>query len=459
MPFAVRTFNDVLEVLVAAASGRFPTRNLSRFGDFNKRLRVVALGLADASYNLKQAQLDVMPDTSTGDFLERWGVIYNTPKKGAVGSSGDSAYRVFGDVGATVPSLEPLTHAPSGLQFETRSGGLIGASGFLDVDIAAISTGVATNLEEDQELQFDSTPVNLQQTGRLIADLENGLDEESEADHQSRVVDAIGEPKLGGARADFEKWVLEAAAFVATSYVYPNRNGPGTVDLAALKAGRGAARVLSLSERNTIFNAVEALRPVTATIRILETTTEDTSVEVQIKPETNSLYTFDWDDSTPPEVLSYVGGTRTLTFQAARPADMGVGDRITLEDSGGDGREFEIEALSGSDAVVLTEDLGYIPAALSDVYSGGPLVTPVRNAILAFFDALGPSNPDAAAYGPWEGNLRLSTLFETIQTVEGVLDSDIISPIATVEADDPVFPANTSVGLLVPDQILVRRWH
>ena len=459
MPFEVRNFDGVLEVLVASASGRFPEHNISRHGDFNKRLRVVALGLADASYNLRQAQLDVMPDTASGDFLDRIGAIWGVIRKGAVGSAGDSAYRVFGDVAATVPSLEPMTHGPSGLTFETRSGGAIPASGFLDVDIAAISTGVGTNLEKDQELQFDSTPADLEQAGRILFDLTGGLSEESDANYQARILDRIGMPELGGSRADFEKWVLASAAFVATAYVYPNRNGPGTVDLAALKSGSGTARILSAGERTTVLDFVETLRPVTATIRVLETIVEITDVEVQVRAENDASFNFDWDDATPPTILTYVGGTRTLTFAADRPVSMAVGDRLTVDDPLSDGSQFVIEQFVSTDAVILAEDLGYAPTATNPVYSGGPLVKPARDNILALFDALGPANPDAGSYGPWEGNLRLSNLFETIQTTPGVLDSDVIDPVATVEAADPVFPGNTSVGLLIPGKTIVRRWH
>ncbi len=458
MPFEVRNFEGTLEVLVAAASGRFPDANLSRFSDFNKRLRVVALGLADASYNLRQAQLDVMPDTAAGDFLDRHGAIWGVPRKGAVGSAGDSAYRVFGDVAAVVPVNEAMTHASSGLQFETRSGGAIPAAGFLDVDIAALSTGIATNLEEGQELAFDATPADLETTGRILEDLANGKDQESDADYQARILDRIGQPELGGSRSDFEKWIL-LTAFVATGYVYPNRNSPGTVDLAALKTGRGTARILDAGERTTVLDVVEALRPVTATIRVLETTAELTDVEIQIRAENDSSFNFDWDDSTPPTILTYVGGTRTLTFAAARPISMSVGDRLTVDDPLSDGSEFVIEQLVATNAVILTDDLAFAPTPTNPVYSGGPLVTPARDRVLALFDALGPSNPDASSYGPWEGNLRLSNLFETVQTTPGVLDSDVLDPLATVEAADPPFPGNTIVGLLIPQKILIRRWH
>ncbi len=459
MPFAVRNFDGVLEVLVAAAGGRFPNANLSRFSDFNKRLRVVALGLADASYNLRQAQLDVMPDTAEGEFLVRHGNVWGVAQKGAVGSAGDSVLRVTGVAASVVPVFEPLTHTPSQLLFETRSGGVIPAAGFLDVDIAALSTGIGTNLEQDQELTFDTPPAGIDAAARVLFDLEGGLDIESDPDYQARILDRIGEPELGGSRADFEKWVLEAADFVATAYVYPTRNGLGTVDLVGLKTGRGTARLLSLGERTTIFNAVELLRPVGATIRVLEVLAELTDVEFTIIPETGTAFVFDWDDVTPPVILTYVDGTRVLTFDAARPASMQVGDRLTLDDPLSDGSESVIEQLDGTDAVILVEALGFAPTPTNVVYSGGPLVEPVRLNILALFDALGPANPDASAYGPWEGNLRVSNLFEAVQTTPGVLDSVVLDPLVTVEAADPAFPANTTVGLLIPQKILVRRFH
>lgn len=458
MPFGLPTFEELRDLLVAAFSGRIPAGNTNKRGDIYKRLSVTSLGILDNHFHIQQVGLDVMPDTAEGDQLARHSTIYGLEKKGASGSSGDTAFRVFGGVGATVPVNEAMTHLPSGLQFETRSGGLIPAGGFLDVDIAADpSVGELTNLEVDQEVTFDVVPLNLEATGRIIVELTNGQDEELDDDLRGRLLNRIGQPAAGGNQNDWEQFALEAAAFVDSAFVYPNRNGFGAVDVAALKAGTGAARLLDAGERATVRAHIDGVRPVSAVARVLEVIAEDTDVEILIEPEADPAFAFDWGDVTPPTVLSWVAATRILTFNAARPVDMSAGHRLVIDTAGSSGAPQTIEALSGTDAVVLRDDLATVPVLNDVVYSAGPLSDPVRDNVIALFNALGTANPDAIKYGSWEGNLRLSTLFERAQTTDGVLDSQILDPVANVEATDFPFPDNDQIGLLTPGKVLVRR--
>ena len=132
---------------------------------------------------------------------------------------------------------------------------------------------------------------------------------------------------------------------------------------------------------------------------------------------------------------------------------------MIFDSVGSTGKEFVIEAIDGGDPLkfTLVDDLPFAPVVADPIYSGGPITADIRNAVVALFDALGPANPDATSFGPWEGNLRLSNLFETIQTVDGVLDSAILDPVANVEATDFQFPDDTKVELLIPGKILIRR--
>lgn len=451
----VASFEEVRELMLAAMSGFFPDSNLNRYGDLYKRISIVALGITDANYNTEQVFLDLLPDTARGDMLDRHGAIIKLPRKGSTGAAGDSALRIFGD-GGTVTIGDLLVHAPSGLVFEARSGGTIGADGFIDVDIAAVSTGVATNLEADQELQFSTTPTNVEQTAILISDLSGGVDREEDPEYRARILARIANPIAGGSRSDWEQWALESADFVATSNVYPNRNGGGTVDIAALKAGSGSSRLLDAAERAEVLAYLEVLRPVTSTVRVLEVIAEETDVEVTITPESGSIYALDWDDSTPPEVDTYTSATRTLKFSTIRPSDMKAGDRLIIDSATSDGKQALIESLSATDSVVLSKDLLYTPDVGSPVYSGSPITADVRSSIVEIFDAMGAANPPGNNYGDWEGSLRTSRLFEAIQTTDGVLDSEIILPVGTKDATDLGFPSNDTVGLLVPGKIIIR---
>lgn len=458
MAFTLPTLREVWDLGIAALRGRIPTANVSRHADIAKRMYAVALSVTDLFLHQRAIGKELFPDTAPDDGpLDRHGRIRGVIRKGAVGASKASGLRVFGDVGATVPSGEALTHTASGLQFQTASGGTIPSAGYLDVDVEAVSTGEQTNLETGEELQFDSTPADLEQVCRLVLDLEGGLDREDAGPYRTRILNRWQEPAAGGNRNDWEQWLLESENYVAYGYVLPGRNGAGTVDLVALKDGSGSERLLDSGERTAVDGYVDDLRPVSATQRVLEVTEDETDVEVRVLPVSDPAYAFDWTDATPMVVATWTAGTRTLTFSADRPSSMAVGHRLIIDNAASDGVEHVIEALSGTDAVVLEEAPSFTPTASDNVYSGGPLVQPARLAILALIDELGPAN-ESSQYGPWEGTLRTSSLFETVQLQDGVLDSDLVAPVANVEATDPAYPDNDTIGLITPGKVLVRRW-
>ncbi len=261
----------------------------------------------------------------------------------------------------------------------------------------------------------------------------------------------IQEKARGGTANDWEQWTLESSDAIATAYVYPNRNGNGSVDIAALYAGSGSPRLLDGTARTNLLAALNALRSVTATARVLQVTAQSQDVEVIVTPESDPQWAKDWDDSTAPVVSTWTAGTRTLVFTSTRPASMQPGHRLVIV--GTSGEPLVIESLSSTNAVVLVDAKGQTPVATSAVYAGGALTDPVRNAILALFDSLGPR---VGGYGGgWTGSIRISNLFETVQTTDGVLDSTMVNPVATVEPTPETYLNDTSVGLLIPGSIIV----
>ena len=98
----------------------------------------------------------------------------------------------------------------------------------------------------------------------------------------------------------------------------------------------------------------------------------------------------------------------------------------------------------------------FSPTVSSNVYSGGPITEAVYDAIVDMFDDLGPANPVGRSYGTWQGSVRLSRLFETVQTVPGVLDSTIVTPLVNTEPEDPAYPENETVALLIPGKVIIR---
>jgi uncharacterized phage protein gp47/JayE len=459
MAYVLPTLEETHAFLIALFKVLLPDRTVARLSFNWKLLRVLAGGVTDNHHHIHASVLDLMPDTAEKDALIRWGNLLGVTKKSATPSRKDNALRVVGVPGSAVPLGAPLTHTNTGLRFQVNGAAVVPAGGSVDVDVLAISTGAATRLNADEELTFDAAPVGLEETARLVLDLDqDGEDVESDGAYRRRVLSRFSNPPLGGAQEDFAQWALRQTG-IAYAYVYPNRRGLGSVDVAALHLGSGDARVLSEPERLALETALHDLRPVaTAGLIVLRVVPETVDVEVEIITTGESQYTFDWDDSAPPEVAVWNSGTRLLTFFDSRPETMAAGHRLTFGD--GTGAQYVIESLSDTDSVVLEDVPEPVPEVGGLVYSGGPIVESVRDALLSHIDNLGTANPDEIRYGSWEGNLRPAAIIRVASNVPGVLDVDSVIPASTVEADDPRFPDDeTTIGLIVPGRVLVRRAH
>lgn len=475
MAFDTPTLDDQHAFLIALYDNLMNDPDVSP-GSFNWLfLKTLAAGVTDNHAHLDATETDLLPDSSTDDgILDRWGAIRGVVRKTATPARKEAALRVFGAATTVVPDSEQLNHA-SGLRFMTASSGVVGAGGYVDVDIVAIDVGSATRLSAGEDLTFNATPAGLQETAELQLDMdEDGTDLEDAGSYRGRILSRFSAPPLGGTATDYVQWAISVTG-IATAYCYPLRQGYGSVDLAALHAGSGTVRVMSAPEVASLQAMIDQAavpmadgtksgRPVSVrAFRVLTVTTLALDVEVTIVPDGQAQNAFDWDDSTPPNVTGWNAGTRTATLDV-RPPSMAPGQRVSFKIAASPntgGAERTIEALGGGTDIILEVDTaGDSPVAGSTIcYSGGPLVQSTRQALISLFDSLGTANPDANRYGAWEGNYRLGAIARVVNAVAGVLDSVPITPAATVEADDPDYPDDGTIQLLIPGRVLVRLAH
>lgn len=457
--YTLPTADDLTDTAVAYAGNLLPDDDLARHSDQWKRIRVVALVAADIDYHGQIQRDDANPGTASGAALDEWGKACETPRLGATGGRGSNALRVRGASGSSIAAGLALGH-PSGGRYAIQDSDTIPAEGFLDVTVIATSTGTRTNLEIGQRLTFDEPPTGIEQVAELVAAITGGTDIESDEVYRPRVVDAWRRPRLGQTAADWRRWALEAGAGAAEAYVYRNRAGLGLVDVAALAAGAGEARALGLAERDALLVALEAARPDLATPRVLETIPEPVDVRILVQPMPGRRWAPDWTTGGVAfTVAAWNGTTRVLKLSAARPSTLQAGHRLII--NRGDAAEAVVAALGpASDEVTLRAPLpaGWATPDVGDeVHPGGPLVEPMRAAIAAWIDQLGPA---LGGYGEgWKGSLTRSDLFLVAQTLPGVLDSDVRTLAdaawSTVSASEYLYPLDGSIGYLTPGRRLV----
>lgn len=453
--WAQYTQADYLRLLTAASRNRLPDIDHSEGSDEYLRLAAKSGLMAGLEAFLADVRRNSNPLTAEGTYADGWAILAGTARKGATKASGESVALVRGSTGSSWLTTDVLVHPATGRQYvPTASYTLVsGDAGSKLIGVEAVVAGSAGRLSKDDVLVWESAPAGLEDEVELQASLTGGDDKEKDGALRARYIPLFAEGTAGGKLSDYQKWILESLDDVAFAYVWPHRNGTGSVDIAGLKAGQGSARVLSSSESSAVAAYVNARRPVaTGDLRHLDVQTVTQDVRAQILPEDDPQWAKDWEDSDGFTVSSYVAGTRTLTLSADRPASMTVGGRIVID--GTSGRPFEIESLSGTAAVVLVEDFGETISSTEEVWAGGPLTEPVRDAILEHMNGLGPRY-GAYGQGAWTSSLTLIGLYRAIGQ-EGVANSTLDEPVADVEPAAFEYPNDDKVNLIVPGSVIVR---
>lgn len=490
MAYKVPTLAESTEFLRALWRALFPDRNLGSNRSYHyRRVQIIAGAQTELHAHIDTAVADVMPDSATGAAATRWGAIVGTERKGATSARKSNALLVRGTPATAITSGEELIHQVSGLRFAIDEDEVVPGSGSVAVDIVAIDTGAQTRLAAGEVLEFVSTPAGLETQAELQIDLdEDGFDDEQDPAFKRRYLATFSEPTAGGTQADYVAWALEVTG-IAAAFAYPNRAGLGTVDVVGLHDGTGSARTLNAGERDDLLAFLQAKAPAQMSggaLRILDIDLEPQDVEITIVPNGAAEFAMDWDDSAPPEVDSIDAPNRTITFLAARPSTMKAGDRIVIRgvSSDADGDVLTIEALGGgANDIILQEWPPVDPDATDLIYAAGPLTKTIRDAIVAHMnggivyagpngplteatvtslvaprilaEGIGSANP-AGIYGAWSGGLIRAVLAKITGYTRGVRDVTVVTPVTNIEATDPVFPNDDSVGLITPRKILVR---
>lgn len=451
------TLDEITDLAVAFYANLLPEDDISRASDQWKRTRAVCMLLRDAHESLRVVERDGLPDRAIKVALDRWGFILEAPRKGATVAFGE--LRVRGAVGTAVLTSYTLNHK-NGTRYQIAEFDTIGAGGFVDVEIVSISVGSSARLASvpPQTLAFEAAYPGLETNASLLADMTGGEDEEQDGPYRERLLAILRRPGLGGTEADWIRWGL-AVASVASVYVYPNRNGLGTTDIAAFHAASGALRALTGGELAVLAAAFQVRRPVVMVPRVLTTVPQDAEVQVLIDPLPDMSLRPDWIDPGGLTVSAWNATTRVLKLSATRPVSMAPGARVVVK--AGDGEVVTIESLGpASDEIKIATPIpsGWAPAAADPVYAGGPLTSAVRDALIAWIDGLGPSVGDFGT--GWKGALYLSDVDHVVQGIEGVLDVEVQtiagSAFATIEPTEFLYPDDDQVGYLVHGMILVR---
>lgn len=312
--------DDILRVISNGLKARGVTTPAVGYGsDYYVTAQAVANEL-EALYALAAVAGDtVMPDTATGDSLDRWLTSVGLARRGAASSSG--FVTLVSTASTTILTGSELTDA-NGARYTVTTGALY-ANGDL-VPIASVAIGVGTNLAAATVLRWTSPPAYAASTAAVSSSgLAGGCDAEGDETARARLLARLSVPPSGGNWADAASVAVGASDNIEAAFVYPSANGPSTLHVA----------VTSPAASSTVRSRVVAATPLAAAnaalvgtfpegIETVTTTVADVTADVSFVltlPEAAGAVPAGtgggWTDGTPwPTIYDAAGTAMTQKY-------------------------------------------------------------------------------------------------------------------------------------------------
>ena len=411
----IPTLDEITAQVLAYFRVEFPSRDLGPESWLGKQARAIALALLQIQQNQNDAAIDAVPSSDTSslrltEFAELFG------RKGAQPSSGGAGTITYSGAGPfpyTLAAGTILTASDGVTEIETSAIVTWGSAGTQSGTFNAITEGTAGNLGIGAVLTFSSPPAGITSTVTLSTALSGGLDEESDADLLARLFARLQNPPKGGTAADYKAWA-ESQESVTVAYVYPRRQGTGSVDVAITQAGTGKARGYngSTTVRDAVDAYIETVRPVTVegANTLIPTMGASEACVIRCRVTAAPGFSWDWDDTAASYPTVKAGGTTTLLrINGSPPAALAVNDRIQIANTNASAPVLpEQVTVTTIDTVTINPDtiltvspaLTAYPVASDTIYAGGDVVDDVAQAVEF------PANGHLRCKGVARGNHR-----------------------------------------------------
>jgi hypothetical protein len=290
------------------------------------------------------------------------------------------------------------------------------ANGEATVAIVALDGGDATNLSADAVITWVNPPTGSAPTATVTADMQGGIDAETDADFAPRLSARIRHKPASGNWSHIRGFARAAANSVEDAFVYPCALNAGSV-LVAITAKRGSgtgpnARIPGLSTLQAVVSFIvppgSALFPGHVLVVVVPPVAESTNMVLQLDQAFGS--TAGWADATPFPPINGTAAIQitTVTTQQDIRITTGAAGQLPGAVSGplaGVSLMVWDDAVSQFVALDVTsvEDLGggiyrvLLGTAPSKTLTVGDYVSPemsrrtlVDEAVSAYFDSLGP---------------------------------------------------------------------
>lgn len=211
------------------------------------------------------------------------------------GTQATGIVELSGTPTTAVPAGTVIERA-SGWQYTTDALATIGGGGTVTVAITSVDPGVGGNVDDATETLTIPTPISgVSSTVAIDTEPAGGIDPESDASLQTRLVERIRSVPQGGAAVDYVAWTKAApgvSAEVARVWVDPGFSAEGEVLVYFALDGSGSAVIPSggdvaavqayIDEEDATGHAIR--RPVTALVTVYAPTADPIAFTIGLSP-------------------------------------------------------------------------------------------------------------------------------------------------------------------------------
>lgn len=459
MAVSVYSEQELFDLAVAYLRARFGVAAFDEGSYFGQLARALAQLLGSVQASVSAADHDAVPGKTvdldgnpiarnTAAALDAWAWILGLPSNRGAGIYGRNAAQaarggagtIFGPAATLIPAGSILTDPTGQVSVQLDVAVTLPGGGSISGSFSALTTGAAGNLPVGTPIRWQSPPPGVQPVVTLTTALRDGYETESDLQLCDRIIRWLQSPPKGGAAADWRSWAeaatdsTGASLSIVRAYVYPHRNGLGSVDVVVLVAGTGAGRAPSAGKLASALAYLKARKIVTDSVRVIapafDATTRFTT-EVRIVPHPH--YEYDWigtsltvvsyafpslilvGASAPAELKAAIDAGRQPRLQFALPSvsRLPIEQRVTAY--------ADNTPMAGQFTLTLAAALPASPSGSDLVYPGGPAVQPLAAAILSYIDQIGPSRQSGYAdpLDVWEDRVSVSGVAQVVRNQRG----------------------------------------
>lgn len=306
------------------------------------------------------------------------------------------------------------------------------------VAITASVAGASGNLEYDTAMTVATPGANVDAEA-FILELSGGADLETLPQWAGRIQDVKAERAAGGNREQVHTWILEVLG-TERAFVYDLFRGLGTWD--AVPQGISGARHLSGTKITEIQDYIVPLVPTDLKPGKVAAGSHDGIIsdftellqDVSLTLIPGPGYGPDWQGTFTVNA----GSTTTrITLTADPTGRIVAGNRVAVRVGIFNRLEMVVVEAVDAGGLNVSPALSVAPNAAETVFPGSSLIEPVRDALEAMFDDLGPgdTNPPTRFPAPTTANpseLPRALIDRVVMGVTGVRNLRINTPAADV---------------------------